>query len=69
MCAVSAVIDTHRGQWPLPWQVPPMVYGPYLEAVKLASAEDVANGTPFCSTPEKAQWQKDLEILIRKQYK
>lgn len=76
MCAVSAIVDHYKTQFPIPYLMPPIDYWKYLQDLEEASKLDLASGNPDCSEGEKLAWRKaaleaarsnpEFEALLKK---
>ena len=80
MCAVSAVTDYYRTKWPLPdyTNIIPMIpvdvtkititpeqWAEYLELKRRMEEYDTATGQPDCIKPEVAEWEKEIQKIIK----
>lgn len=68
MCAVSMISGHYRDLYPSPQQFPAFEYPNYQELIRKARLYDEMMKQPDCPDPNKAEWQRALELFMREKY-
>jgi len=72
MCAVSMITDHYRGKWPSTFPAIEIIsitrgqWDEYQKLKKAAEDYDKRTGQPDCVKPEVADWEKQIEEVLRK---